>query len=304
MFKFPNKKIRILLWPGLGDQHWCLLKLQGMLATPDQKPDVYIWNFDGRPRTLEFLERIPFITAAGYHVPDNQKRIVGSQEFRGLNHTGEHVVIENWLGFDYVISFNGALSSGQSFDSILPGVPINWSYPINQTAGELAAQAIQKKTIGSKYVVLFFSEHGMFKEWSKRLPRFRIQQIIDSISRHLPDHVLVLSGASWDRPYNSILRGLNVINAVGQTNLDQFFAMLRGASGFLGFPGGNTIIATHLNTPCVMLWDEFFNCREFRTNWVDPAKINKFYFPLETRGTTNATITDTIVRAIQGSRRD
>lgn len=295
-FKLPDKDLRILVFPGLGDIHWVLLKLQGMLTNPDRRPKVSVWNFDGRPRSLEFVRRVPFVEADGYHVPGNQKRIMLLGGFKGLNATGFYTVIENWIGFDYVMSFNGALLTGQTLDKIAPGVPVNWAYPINQTPNEITAQGVYKTTLGSKYIMFYFSEHGMFVNWVKRFPRLRIQQTLDLIHKMLPDYKLVLTGSVWDSPFNASLKGPNIINEVGRTTLDQFFGLLRGASVFCGFPGGNTIISTHLNVPTVMIWDEFFKHPNFRTNWVDPAKLNTLYFPLETKSTTNATIADKVVK--------
>src|SRR5690606_25859798 len=51
-------RARLLLLPGIGDIYWVAVKLAGWSAA--YRPQVAIWNFDGRPRSLEYVRRIPF----------------------------------------------------------------------------------------------------------------------------------------------------------------------------------------------------------------------------------------------------
>ena len=60
--------MKILTIPGIGDIHWVMLKLESWIAKncPGEIPEVHVWNFDGRPRSEDFVKRIPFVKFGGY----------------------------------------------------------------------------------------------------------------------------------------------------------------------------------------------------------------------------------------------
>jgi hypothetical protein len=62
------------------------------------------------------------------------------------------------------------------------------------------------------------------------------------------------------------------------------FGLIKGARYFVGFPGGNTILSQHVGIPTCMLWNRVLKAwsnMSFRSNWVDPARIDSIYHSFE-----------------------
>lgn len=276
---------RILVIPGLGDIHWVALKLQSFIRHHGltEPPEVHIWNFDGRPRSLDFVRRIPFVRAGGYwdEPLDRHKKL-----FNEVYMTGARDVVEGTGGFDWLICVNGSLRVGRRIDTeILPKLETDWNYPLTITEAEdefgrrIAAQV-------GPYVLLYFSDHGMFRQWIKHWPAESIRRFIAHLQSVLPGHRLILTGSSWDAGFNERLVMPGVMNLCGKTTLDELLGLVRRASAFAGWCGGNTILSTHLNTPTVMLWSDYFRDRRFQTNWIDAARLGAVYQPRNVEQTT------------------
>jgi ADP-heptose:LPS heptosyltransferase len=120
----------------------------------------------------------------------------------------------------------------------------------------------------------------MFKEWIRHMPAKKIKELLNGIK----GYKLVLTGSSWDKPFNDLVENENVINMCGDTSLDELLGLIKGASAFVGWCGGNTIISQHLNTPTLMLWSNYFEHKSFQTNWVSPEKIDTVYKPMNVEG--------------------
>lgn len=257
--------MRILLIPGIGDIHWVMLKMESWIKRncQGQKPEIWIWNFDKRPRSHEFVERIPFVKFGGYL---NRDIDLDRRRFHQSYIQGTISEIYKFHGFDCYICVNGELRIGNQMPRILPKYQINWDYKINLEGCE--------PTIKDPYIIFYFSDHGMFTQWVKELPQKRINEFLKEIKNYR----LILTGSSWDKPFNDKLKDAE--NMCGETTLPQLFSLIQGASAFVGWCGGNTIISQHLNTPTLMMWSKYFN-KKFQTNWVKPEKIGKIYRPLD-----------------------
>jgi hypothetical protein len=266
-------RAKILVLPGIGDIHWVMLKMQSFIKKNlTEPPDIYVWNFDGRPRSLEFVQRIPFVNAAGYW---NESTAINHPMFIETYMKSGRPIIEDFHGFDYFLCVNGQLRSGRNFErDILPEYNINWDYPLNKTYAENIYAALCRER--KPYILLYFSDHGMFGHWMRRWPEESVLEFIRNIKKALPGYSLVLSGSPWDVPLtNKIVGKVNVdglFNLTGETSFDKFMAILRSADGFAGWPGGNTILGTHLHVPTYILWSSYFVVPEFRSNWLCPDR--------------------------------
>lgn len=267
--------MKILVIPGIGDIHWVLLKLEAFIAKncPGEKPEVWVWNFDGRPRSGDFIKRIPFVKFGGYldrSIDMDKKRFHNSY----MKGDPRDAKIQNFHGFDYYLCVNGMLRVGADWKTIFPEYNTNWNYEINLDGCTTP--------IKEKYIMFYFSDHGMFKgAWTGHLTHHKIAKLLNNMQNW--GYKLVLTGSSWDKPFNDkIMQAITtsqVINMCGDTSLDDLLGMIKGAAAFVGWCGGNTIISQHLNTPTLMLWSNYFDKR-FQTNWVDPRRINNMYIPM------------------------
>lgn len=271
---------RILVIPGIGDIHWVALKLESFIARhcPGERPEVFIWNFDGRPRSQAFVERLPFVRFGGYwHRPIDADRAVFQQAYM----TGDLDAAPRFRGFDWFLCFNGSLRVGRSMDQILPDCATNWQYPLEPRESDNRMAS----TIGEPYVLAYFTNHGMFaSHWWPRLGASRIRGLLSSI-----DAKVILTGSEWDCESAKELQSENTIDLTGQTSFADLMGLMRNCQAFVGWCGGNTILSSHMGIPTLMLWSDYFNKR-FQMNWANPSTIGTTYRPadVETFNDANA----------------
>lgn len=148
--------MRILVIPGLGDIHWVALKLQSFIEThcPGERPEVFIWNFDGRPRSAEFVQRLPFVRFGGYW---DEPLDIDRPAFQRAYMTGEDDAVPGFHGFDWFLCVNGSLRVGKPIDEILPEYRVDWNYPFEVRAGDER----RADEIGEPYVLAYFTDHGL-----------------------------------------------------------------------------------------------------------------------------------------------
>lgn len=284
--------MKLLVIPGIGDIHWVALKLQAFIARycPGQRPEVWIWDFDGRRRSAEFVRRLPFVTFGGYWEHPIEQPIFDAHYLHG---TAD--VSWGFHGFDSFLCVNGSLRVGRPWGDILPDLATDWRYPIVETPEDAADG--ERFAAGGPFALLYFSDHGMFKHWIRRLPASEIGPFIDRLGERLGCR-MVLTGSSWDAGFVSQIR-CSAENLVGQTSLGQLLAMVRRARAFVGWCGGNTIVSTHLGTPTLMLWSDYFRDRGFQTNWVAPDAIGRVYRAMDVEDFDE----DAAIAAVEAMRR-
>ena len=278
--------MKILTIPGIGDIHWVMLKLESWIEKncPGEIPEVHVWNFDGRPRSEDFVRRIPFVKFGGYlntkieDLDSSQKKVFRRSYMTGRNGSEE----KGFLGFDSYLCVNGQLRVGDQMKNILPKYETNWDYKIDLKGTE--------PKIKEPYIIFYFSDHGMFTQWVANLTPEKIKEFLSSIKGYR----LILTGSTWDGPFNKQLEDAGIENWCGDTSLDELLSLIRGASAFVGWCGGNTIISQHLNTPTLMLWSDYFPKRAFQTNWVKPEKIGTMYKNLNVENLSVKTLTRTL----------
>jgi hypothetical protein len=257
--------MKILVIPGLGDIHWVMLKMEAFIARncPGTVPEVWVWDFDGRPRSGDFIRAIPFVTFGGYW---SEPIAVDRQAFHQAYITGDLDAVPNFHGFDWFLCVNGSLRVGRAWSDILPAYETNWNYEIRDLGGTPAPD--------EPYVLGYFSDHGMFEHWIAKMGVDRIHAFL----RSLPLPVL-LTGCAWDKPFAQKIAGGNVEDCTGETSFPELLRLIRGAVGYVGWCGGNTILSAHVGTPTLMIWSDYF-LPAFYTNWVDPQKVGTVYTPM------------------------
>lgn len=285
---------RILVPPGIGDIYWVMVKMQGFCkANRIKKPEIWIDAPNDKKRSLQFVERIPFVTAGGYHTSHNgvgpTEKLAGRKRRLGATDPIRHEAyledkrhaFRDFEGFDWFISVNGSINTGKSLYEIETDWETNWNFPLIITAGEQYYGKRFKSRVG-QYVVCSFFDQGFYKRWLMKMPVKAIYQVLADI-HDATGYKIVLTGADWDiRGINHSLMEMDngrLLSMVGKTTLEEYFGILRNAKGCIGFPAGNTMLGPAFNTPTVLIWDDFFN-KGMHVNTVRP---NSKYFAANTK---------------------
>lgn len=268
-----REKISILLPSGIGDCHWVLVKLGAWLKQLGKRAELWVLDFEKRPRALDFLQRVPFVDAKGY-VPGLGNEIGFSKAY----HTGDLDIVPGFKGFDYFVCFNGSLAgAGRDLEKeILPECEADWDYPIVEMPEDVEFQR-QFAAQHGRYILLFFSEFEGFGRWSIDMTEVRIRSLVSRLKDRFPGRTIVLTGAAWDTQLNKRLADC-AVDMAGRTPLGPFLSLVRRADGFLGYIGGNTILSAHFGTPTVAIWSRrAYRTPAFRWNWCRPASRGRTY---------------------------
>lgn len=280
---------RILLLPGIGDVYWFAVGAEAFQQRHGlDRLEVSIWNFDGRKRTQEYVQRIPFLVDGGYFTRHGWPGKL--PEFREAYFTGERSVFPGFLGFDYFVAPNGALVTGRTINWALGLEPgeLRWTFPLRSLGREVTFEHNYQRKYG-RYILAHFSDFGMFPKWTKAWDARRCAEYCRLIHQATGWPVL-LSGLAFDRPFSQKVaqfagRGIECIAA--QTPPDAFFALLNQASGCVGWCGGNTILAASRGLPSHLGWSE--------THFPDPAFYRNAINPSTWRDPATATYEPFIV---------
>lgn len=273
---------KILVLPGMGDIYWTLVKLEDFLKKKKiVLPQVYIWNMDGRPRSLAFLERFPFIKAMGYWGGGQLSNKDAAVLYDTYNHYGKWQV-PNFHDFDYYISMNGLLTDGLSMDKAITQYESNWYPTMFESIEEINYEKKYKKELGN-YIFGFFSSLGMFGHWIKFMPAHVIYKMCQHINNSTGCKI-VLSGCEWDREFNNQLMSLDedgiFIDMVGKTDIDKLYGLMKASKGIVGWCGGNTIMGTVFKKKTIMFWCKKQFPKNFKDVVCPPDSLGQWYRPI------------------------
>lgn len=279
--------MRLLVIPGIGDIHWVALKLQSFIDThcPGQVPEVWIWNFDNRPRSADFVKRLPFVRFGGYW-----NHPLEQPTFHDHYITGNVDVTWGFQDFDALLCVNGSLRVGRDMTQIMPEYGINWQYPIRETPEDTAFG--DRFAADGKFALLCFSDFGMFAKWVHHMPARVCSSLIQRLGERMGCR-MVLTGSPWDAEFCKRLTG-HTDDLIGKTSCGELLAMIRRAEAFVGWCGGNTIVSTHMGTPTLMLWSDYFTDRRFQTNWVAPQAMGRCYTPMNVENFDESAAVDAV----------
>ncbi len=256
--------MKLLLPPGIGDVHWCMLKMQALareMAGGDL-PEVWLSSAkDGKDRAGDYVKKLPFVTFGGYF-DMRQHRKEMHRVF------GDGQVIREFRGFDVFYAYNRAVEDGTPHEEWWPGAECeaDFNYPMRVSVEEEDTR--RRNEADGPYILVSFYKHGWYREWSMaRDPA----TVVRAIKEACPEHRIIITGAQWDLPVASALaRETGASCMAGETSIDELFGMIRGASAFVGHAAGNAMMAVHLRTPTVMLWSPERFGRAMWSVWAPP----------------------------------
>jgi hypothetical protein len=285
--------IRILVPTGIGDVYWVMTKLQSFCKKYGivEKPAITILTDSDTPgylRTVPFLEMIPFIqigelpTIALDPVKPRPEYI--QKIYEELYTKNGRTVYPGLYGYDYFISYNGIINSGNWLESC-DNLECNWDFDllITEEQKQFKNECIEKY---GKYAIFYWTFNGNYIDY--QLKQFSLVKIIESVQQIVSKLKLtpVFIGAYWDLQYNDFLTSLiqqipNAVNLVGQTSLDQAFGAIRGSELVMGYHSGITNMAVAFKKKTVLLWPSSLpNAHQW------PVSIPLAVAPPETRNRT------------------
>lgn len=276
-----TERPRLILFPGIGDIYWVMVKLKGIL---DEKfgsklPDVSIAEFDGRNRSEEFVSSFPFVHAAGYvktRTPkeDLTMRELYMDEGRRIYRTDAGVVL----------SYNGVLRNGWSLDEIDPDWIPRWFTPtFRPLTYELKASSLGDYVVGS------FSGHGMFKHWVRQMRPNVVADVLREV-HELTRLPILLLGCEWDADFNASVESMMRTrygtgwyeNMTGDTSFWEMNAIVSNATACLGWCSGLTILAAARRVPTIIFWHPYFKDHRFWWNACPTPSHRSWYRPMGT----------------------
>lgn len=286
----PEKRAQILVPPGIGDSYWSMVKIPGYLRENNLNPiaDVWVQDAGGPKRTIPFLRNLANAHAVGYREMGN-----GDPIFHEAYMKDARTVFPNPKeGIDAFIAYNGVMRYGKSLEDVDPEYGVEW-FPRFHVSKE--ALEMRDRLVGTcgRYALCYFVEAGMYRYWLADFPVSRIRETLHFASREL-EMVITLSGAKWDRGQvgGELVRSEpKWLDLIGATTFDQLVGAILGASVVVGFPAGNTILATMLQRPTVLLWHKYFDSRF----WTNACPPNTPYIALDISKATMHDITQAMM---------
>jgi SAM-dependent methyltransferase len=308
VFHFRHRKragtsARFLMLPGMGDIYWVMIKMQDFMKQHRiQKATVDIWDFDDRPRSIEYVERIPFVTQGDYFKNKDYRDDV----FRESYHDGPRSIFPGYKGYDYYFAVNGVLRVGHALDDASLDIgryQSDWYFPYFMSVQETAMGQEFRRQHGP-FIMTHFSSLGMFRHWQKCLTPDQAFMILREINMRCGKKI-VLTGKYWDSEYNQALKSLDnkgiLIDLVDQTPMPMFLSMMAASDGMFGWCGGNTVKSTYFRRPTVMLWHNYFPDERFFVNSCPPDSLGNWYWPLNISRCTTTDILNTALKAFGSS---
>jgi len=290
---------KILFPPGFGDSYWCLTKMESFIERNKlDRPRVYTWESNtgayvrGKPRTVGFLERYPFIQYMGGWLdqPHFDKRKVWEKFWAApmCPQNEKPMWIQKAYGFGCIILLNGVLENGLTLDSPLDGLNkyhTNW-YPLEAPSQEeIDAETVYRDKYG-RYLVAHFSGTGHYGQYYYDMVGFPqiAKLLIDVKNRASIDHILVV-GVDWDA---SSANGIcmydktgSLVNLVNQTTAPQLMGLIKGSIGGIGTHSGCTMMPVIQKKPTIMFYTNRFPLwnPSFIKNCLPPESLENWYFP-------------------------
>ncbi len=265
--------MKLLLPPGIGDIHWCMLKMQSFAERMNggKKPVVSICTMAGnKNRAKGYVDKLPFVEWGGYFDMSKHKR-----EFLEAFTQGK---IRGFKQFDYLYGYNTQVEKGLPPSEWWPKeCTVNWHYPMQQSFEE--GQRMERATTAlSPYVLVSFYTHGWYQQWTNVLPP---ELVIEAIREVIPNATILITGAHWDRPVaDALAKRTNSQSIAGKTTIEELCGLIRGAEAFVGHAAGNAMLAVHYRTPTVMLWSESKFKRAMWDCWAPPGEEHYKSFDL------------------------
>lgn len=268
----------ILLPPGIGDSYWSVVKLPGMIQEMDLgMVDLVVSDPDNKRRSLGWIRKLPWANAKGY-----VEHKVTSATFQEAYMQNGRYLFEGVAGCDYFLAFNGVMRFGADLDQVEKKWGAEWFPRMFHSTQEKIAERKFRERFG-KFVVAYFVDHGMYLQWLQQLNPLTISKMLSRVKEK--GYEVVFMGAAWDKRclHAQLAQEVGGVDLAGETSLDEMFGLIRASSGVIGWPAGNTIMATVLRKQTLLYWNSYFDKR-FWAFSCPPESRGEWYHWHDTRG--------------------
>jgi len=291
-------RVNILVPAGIGDAYWVMTKLRGFMREKGivEPPNIWVQDAGGPKRTEPYLRTVSFVRAAGYAALRTRHRIWKQAYLCNGPTVYEKPFVEEdiapWI--DWFIAYNGVMRFGQSLSEVDPQWPVEWHHPMHISKEARAYQAHAMS--GGPYALVYITDAGMYQKWLQAFTPLQIQEALQIIEKQYGLRIMFM-GAEWDRDMTGetlAQRTDGWIDLVGTTTYDQMIGAILGASVVIGYPAGNTIMATALKVPTVLLWHGYFDKRF----WTNSCAPDAPYTALDCTGLTVEALVDAVAKLL------
>lgn len=284
-----SEEVVIGMPPGIGDLHWIMTKLESFKAKNNIQKLKVVMNLDWMTQnnrhtySIDYLQLIPFVDLA--------EPAAELLPFEYALAGGSGVpLFKNRGGCDYLIEFNSRLEAGIKLKDILPEYDINFAYSVVQHPGPDRWAEHIKRDVGGKLVVIFAASNAGNDIWAHKLWTPQDWMELAKKIHNKTKCRLVLVGGDWDKSYAERVCQFDydkiIYNIIGQSSINQLFALLRKANVVVAYQCGVMMMAVHFRTPAAAFWAIKSDAnpggqfkREFMHSWLPPWADEVGYFP-------------------------
>lgn len=292
-----QKRVKILVPPGIGDSFWSIIKVESFLKKKGLSlPDICIASprdkeYEGHKRAFPFLEMFPFIKSSWevYDCQTPERRKIWLEAYRDQGRT----IFTDVPGYDYFISYNGWLRIGKQMEELDVELETKWNTPMFESLEQIRYQKYCEEKFG-KFIAFYFVFGGTYEHWTREFSVDRVIQSINIITEET-GYIPIFIGAKWDKERDDKLkqvkRGVsNAIDMTGKTTIEQAFGLMKASQLVVGYPSGLTILSSVLGAKTLIIWNDFYN-KEFAWNCCPPDTKENNYFIITTKNLTPRILT-------------
>ena len=288
-----QKRVKILVPPGMGDSYWSIVKMQSFLKSEGiDMPDICIAagkdkKYNGHVRAVPFLQMFPFVNAAGGHIAMKQMEN-GKKIWNEAYSERGRTVFRDIYDHDYMLSYNGHIRWGVQLEDVDPQYECDWHPPMFVSLDQENFKNNCIKQYG-KYFCIYLPLYGHYVKWLEEFSLDNLIKAINKISKE-NDAIPVLVGAQWDAEDKKLSAAKGkikkLVDLTGKTDMQQLFGCLRGSELVFGFPSGLTIMSAAIRCKTLMVWNDFYEIgvhgNKFYRYVCPPDTWNKNYFAMNT----------------------
>lgn len=290
---YRSEPLKVALPLGIGDVHWAATKFRALSEHHGGRPIHAYINKSRNHATIGYLEILPTVAKAEL---SERAPFAISKELPPHHRFPRWSSLKGsagWQGFDYVLVANGHLERGLLLDTYLPELgpdSTDWSYSLNISSEDrLRAEHL----VGSdrKPVLLYLSGMGPnvgFHNHKWRVEDWVAVVVLLNAAGIVP--MLVGADTKDDLEYMQwfvrVAGGSHFRNAVGQTTIPQYCALIEQAACWVGLNSGGGIVSAMRGTPTVMLWSDskfpIIGCEEnalhtnMKTSWLHQSQLSVY----------------------------
>ncbi len=280
--------IRVAFPLGIGDCFWPCQKLKGLSKLCDYAPIHAYVNKSENHKSVGFLQLIPHIEKADFHVLAPNRIISQLPPSYKAERWSTLEGSEGWNNFDYIFCANGHIEDGKPIAEWMPELETEYDfdYMLDDQARE-DAELLMSDPAVLLYPSAYGPNYGFHKmwwsvaDWVEVIRLFNQKNIVPTLVGANTEGDLAyanrLTLASFRNPK------IEFKSVVGLTTIAAMVAMLQRCKVWIGLNSGFGIVAASMQTPTLMMWadrrwpigDTFFR-PAMQTAWLHPDRLDVY----------------------------